>query len=495
MTSKTKYILIVILAMIFVSGSAQNSQVLYFMNLPQNHLMNPALRPSNSLYIGLPGVSGINIGINNNLINFSDVFMKGQSSDSVYSILRKGYNIDKFLDKIKDKNSIEAETSVQLFGLGFSAGKDLYIFFDINDRFDGNFVIPGDFFRLGLKGNESFVGKTIDFSALSADMKYYREYGLGFSKNFTSKLRIGVKGKILSGIAAASIDNRSLGINVNSDYSHTINANLDINMSDPLDVYYDTNNNIDSIVFDEKRFKTTKGITDFILGKTNTGLAFDIGATYTITNKITVSAAITDLGFIRWKKDLSNLSTKNSFTFNGLDMLGVVNGTKTIDEVGKEMLDSLKNSFVFTNSRKPFTTYLPFGVTLGGSYNLTKNVSVGVLSYTRFIGKQVRESLTLSGNLNLGNSFSTSISYTAANRQYDNIGFGLAFRPGIFQFYILTDRIPVTWNKLIINDKGGNILLPANWNTFNLRLGMNLAFGNRIKKKNDKPMIEESQNF
>jgi hypothetical protein len=110
------------------------------------------------------------------------------------------------------------------------------------------------------------------------------------------------------------------------------------------------------------------------------------------------------------------------------------------------------------------------------------------LSYSRFIGKQIRESLTLSANVNLGNSLSTSFSYSIANHQYDNLGAGLALRIGIFQFYMLADKIPVTWNNIKV-DSNSTILLPTSWNTFNLRLGMNLAFGNRNKKKEDKPML------
>jgi len=34
-----------------------------------------------------------------------------------------------------------------------------------------------------------------------------------------------------------------------------------------------------------------------------------------------------------------------------------------------------------------------------------------------------------------------------------------------------------------------NVPIPAKWNSFNLRLGMNLVFGNRQKEKNDKPML------
>src|SRR5664280_1709118 len=501
MIGKVKYIMILTLAVIVADASAQNSQVMYFMNIPQNHLLNPALRPSNSLYIGLPVVSGINLNINNNFVNFSDVFIKGQPKDSIISFLHPGYNVDKFLAKIKDKNSMEPEVAIQLLGVGFSVGKDGYVFLDINDRIDGNIVLPGDLFKLALKGNEGFVGNKIDLSSLRGDIKYYREIGVGFSKNFTDKLRIGIKGKLLFGIADASIDNKALGIGVNSDYSHTFDANLAVNISGPVNVYMDSKHNIDSVVFDNNRFKTSSGITDFLSGKKNMGLGMDIGATYDLTDRIVLSASLTDLGFIRWNKDVTNLKANNHFEFSGLNMVDYFNGTKTLDEIGNNMLDSLKNAFVVSRTKTSFTTYLPFGISLGGSYNITKQISVGLLSYSRVIEKQFREALTLSANINLGNALSTSLSYTAENYQYDNLGAGLAFRAGIAQFYILTDRIPVMWN-IIKGEKTTHDLIgsgthtstysvpvPAKWNSFNLRLGMNLVFGNRLKEKNDKPML------
>jgi len=487
MIAKTRYILILMLTFLTVGAAAQNSQVMYYMNLPQNHLLNPALRPSNTVSIGLPALSGINMNINNNFVNFSDVFQNSTTSDSVYTFLHPKYDVETFLDKIKDKNFLEPEVSVQLFSLGFSAGKDLYIFMDINDRVAGNAVIPGDVFRLALLGNENFVGKSIDLSAFRSDMKYFREFGFGFSKNFTNKLRIGVKGKMLYGIATAAVDNNAFDITVNSDYTHTLNADLAVNFSAPLIITKNTSGDIEGIEFDDTRFDTNKGIMDFALGKKNTGFGIDIGATYDITDRLSVSAAVTDLGYIKWKKDLVNLQAKSSFEFSGLNMVDVVNGTKTIDELGQEMLDSLKNSFDISDTKNPFTTYLPCGVTVGGSYKVTKNFSLGILSYSRFIGKQIRESLSLSANVNIKNTFSTSFSYTMANNRYDNLGFGIAFKPGIFQFYMMSDRIPVTWNKAIIDGK--SIPFPASWNTINLRLGMNLVFGNKVKKKDDKPMV------
>src|SRR5664280_3600989 len=213
-------------------------------------MLNPALRPSNSVYIGLPVVSGLNFNINNNYVNFSDVFIRDRPKDSIISFLHPSYNVDKFLAKIKDRNFFAPESMIQLLGIGFSAGKDTYIFLDINDRIEGNFVLPGDLFRLALKGNEGFVGSKIDLSSLRGDIKYYREVGIGFSKNFTEKLRIGIKGKLLFGIADASIDNKALGITVNSDYSHTLDANMTVNMSGPVTVNMDSKHNISSVVFD-----------------------------------------------------------------------------------------------------------------------------------------------------------------------------------------------------------------------------------------------------
>lgn len=481
-----KSMLIMIFTLVVSGLHAQNSQVSYFMNIPQNHLLNPAFRPSNKVYINLPGLSGFNVNMNNNFINFSDVFIESRESDSLITFLHPENNIDDFLSKIKNKNFIEPEFMMPLLGFGFTAGKN-YIFFDINARSQANFVIPGDLFRLAFKGNQEFAGESIDFSALRGDVKLYREVGLGFSRNITERLRIGVKAKLLSGIAAASIDNRSLELKVGNDYTHTVDADVNVNFSAPVEVKVNSDNTIDSIWFDDDRYDDN--VLDFIMGKKNSGFGIDLGASYQLTDQINVSAAITDLGYIKWRKDLTNLKLRSNFVFSGLDMTDVLSGDQTIEEAGDEMVDSLKNSFKVTSSSDPFTTFLPFGISLGGSYNVSRSFSVGILSYSRFIGKQMRESLTLSANLNLGSHLSTSVSYTATNHRYDNIGAGLAFRAGIFQFYMLSDRIPVTWNR-IYTDGGSSIVLPASWNNFNLRLGMNLVFGNRIKKKNDKPMID-----
>ena len=487
MIRQTRFILILLLAASSIGASAQSRQVSYFMNIPQNHLANPAFKPSNSVYIGLPGMSGMSFSINNNFLKFSNIFMKGKTNDSVLTFLHPDFNVDDFLSTTKDKNSIEPQLSVPVLSVGFAAGKDGYFSLDIIDRVDGNIVLPGDLFELALKGNEGFAGSKIDLSSLRGDMKYYREAGFGYSRKITSRLRMGIKGKVLFGVAAATIKNNALAITVNDDYSHVINADLRVNLAAPLKVTKEANGDIKSIEFDDSVTDSPGKAIKYALGTENLGLGIDIGATYDVSDRFKVSAALTDVGFIKWKRDVNNLVASNQFAFSGIDLSKVIDGTKTFDEAGNEMLDSLKNAFKVTDTNEPFTTGLPFGLTVGGSYNFTPSLSVGMLSYTRFIGKQVKEALTLSANANIGTSFSASLSYTAVNSSYDNIGAGLAVRTGFFQFFILTDMIPFSWNKIVVDN--GSIPLPVSFNTINLRIGMNLVFGNRVNEEHDKPIV------
>ena len=483
----TKYALISLTVIITVNVSAQNNQVLHFMNLPQNHLINPALKPSNTLFIGLPLISGVKLNIDNNFVNFSDVFMKGPAGDSVISILNHNYNPDKFLAKIKDKNTLEAQAAVQLFGLGFSFGKNSYVFLDINERLEGNINLPKDLFTLFLKGNKQFLGGKIDLSSLGGDLKYYREVGLGFSTNLSSNFRIGIKGKLLFGIAGLSIDNRSFGLSAPNNYLNTLSADLTLNMSGPVEFKINSDHTIRKVVFDKNRFKTSGGIFDFLSGKQNTGLGLDFGATYDISDRLMISAAVTDIGFIKWKKDVTNLLVKSRFEFGGLNIVDVINGTMTFEDLGNELVDTLNKAFSFTGSHVWYKEKLQYCVTLGGSYNITENISLGLLSLRRIVNDQVNKSLMFSGNINLSNKFSSGLSYTISNHQYANFGAGMSFRSGIFQFYILSDRIPLMWNKIKI-DRNTTIRIPSRWNTVNFRLGINLVFGNR-NRKTDKPML------
>jgi len=488
MRLKTAYFLILFLALVGES-KAQHNQVMYYMNLPQNHFLNPARRPTNAVYVGLPVLSGVKVNTGNNFFDLSDIILNDPLSDSLITILHPDYDIDEFLSTLSEQNYIEATAAVQLLGVGFNIGKDAYMFLDINERAEGNLTIPGDLFTLALKGNESFAGSTIDLSSLGGRMQYFREAGIGFSTPVSNKLRLGFKGKVLFGVGSVSLDNNALAINVGEDYAHSFEADVSLNLSMPLTITEDAEDNIEGIEFDDTQLQTTSQKIGYFTGLKNLGFGLDIGAVYDITDRISLSASVIDLGYIKWKDYVNNINVKGEFSFEGLDMTELVNGDKTLDELGQEMLDSLENSIDITHTTDPFTTWLSPGLTFGANYRLNRTFSLGLLSYTKFVNSNVSEALTFSGNMNLGTAITAGISYTISSGRYDNLGIGLAARAGIFQLYMMADRIPLAIDN--IETGGTSIPMPPKLNIINFRVGFNLLFGNKIRQREDKPMLED----
>ncbi|MBG0858714.1 MAG: hypothetical protein IQL11_04365 [Bacteroidales bacterium] len=485
----------ILLFMVMLSDAAsQNSQIMYYMNLPQNHLLNPALPQSNSFYLGLPGLTGINVNVNNNFLNFSDVFINRQSGDSVISFLRSDFDIDDFLKNIRELNYLDPDAQVQLFGLGFSAGENLYFFVDYNLRTDNNFTLPGDLFDIAFTEPVQLVGQQFDLSALKADVTGYQEFGFGVSRRFFNKLSVGVKGKLLMGVASASLNTKNLLWSVNSDYTSSLDADLMLNISGPVTIPIDVEHHPEDIIFDSTRFDNFRGTTRYLYGRSNIGAGIDLGVAYNVTRNLMISAAVTDLGYIKWKSDISTLEAESQFTYSGMNLLDVHDGTMTFDSLAKEFADSLMNSIIVNDTKIPFTTRLPWGFSFGASYNLTNFLSVGVLSYTRVVDSKLREALTLSANINLGNVLSFSAAYNTSNHSYNNFGAGFSVRAGVFQLYAIVDKIPVTWEKLTIKEGDDpppyrTLSLPSNWNTIHASFGINLVFGKTSRKGMDKPMI------
>jgi hypothetical protein len=253
------------------------------------------------------------------------------------------------------------------------------------------------------------------------------------------------------------------------------------NMSGPFSAVMNPDGTLDNVSIDDSRFETTKAALSLLTNTGNPGFGLDLGMEYRITDRLSVSGAVTDLGFIRWRTDRATLFTKTQFEFNGLTMQDVYDESVDFNDLINWTLDSLQNTFYQKAGSEPFGTCLSPGVTAAASYSPVKAFTFGVLSHTRFIGRQVRESMTLSANMNLWNALSATCSYTAVNHRYDNLGAGISIRGGWMQLYALVDNIPVRWTKVSIGDD--SFPVPEDWNTMHARVGMNIMFGNKAKNK------------
>jgi hypothetical protein len=466
-----------LLLFLFCRASGQNSRVMYFMDLPQARFHNPAFRPSDSMYIGIPVLTGVGLSINNNFLGFSDIIMKGRT-DSLITFLHPDYDKELFLSKLRKHNSVDADMIVQILGFGIVLGRG-YLSIDINERLGMTSSFPREFLLLAIRGNAEFAGKYTDFSSLDGGLNYYREAGIGYSREILPGFRGGFRAKFLFGIATSSLDNRNLGITIFPDFSHEIVSDIVLNSHGPLAIERDGGN------IDNFEFSSDELLQSIMMRNINPGAGLDLGFTYDISQEIQVSAALTDIGFIRWRNRVSNVGINQSFQITGVNVSDVLSGNQSFSEALGQVLDTLQNSVSLSTNTDPFNTFLPMRLNLGGSYRIRPDLSIGLLSHSRFTGGRIRQSVTLSANYYLQNKLSASLGYTIANNRYDNIGAGLAYRVGIFQFYAASDRIPVIWNRITANDGDTSFLIPHNWNTIDLRIGMNLVFGKERNSKTD----------
>lgn len=461
---------------------SQENQTLYFMRLPQSSMMNPALVPDCRVYLDFPVIGSTGLTVQNNSLEFQDIIFPGTgpTADSLITFLHPDYNIDEFLAKLNDKNLFKIDFHTNLFSLGFRAGKSM-IHFSIVEKVEGSIGIPGDIGTLLFKGNDAFIGDQIDLSPLTFGLSWYRSYGLGFSQDLFPGFRLGLKGNILTGIANVSLENSDLSITIDpNDFSHLLNADLALNISGPVTFTKDSAGGIQDIQPDSTLFDNfDPGVAiPYFLSFRNPGFSADFGVEYNYFDKLRVSASIKDLGFIYWQRDVSNLVSKGSYNFRGIDVSPEfnVNDTNTLEDVANALVDSLVDIFTPVDESAAYFTTLNPKIYVGGSYSFAENFSLGLLSRTELTGTKVIQSFTFSANAGLGRFLKTSLSYTLANNSYRNIGAGFSLRGGPFQLYILTDY-------------GLGALYPDQTRALNVWFGMNFTFGCRKQVMKDPPLI------
>ena len=496
--SRSVFLSFILLGMLIIPFSlkAQENQTLYYMGLPQSRLMNPAMQSSCGFYLGLPGLSSVYFNYSNNSFSPDDFVFKGSGeyADSLITILHPSYDIDDFLNKLPERMYFSPETHVQLFSFGFRSG-DTYFTFDITEKANLFLSLPKDFMTLAFHGNSAFVGGTADFSDLTFDMTEYRQYGVSLSKKINKNLTFGAKGKLLFGKANLSLKNADLGITIDEGtaLTHTLHSDISLNVSAPITVTTDSEGFIEDLDISED-MDADNGIIDFVLNTGNVGVAVDFGAVYNIGDYFTLSASVVDLGYINWKQDVYNFVSKGTYDFEGIDLSSEfdVNDDRDLEDVAEAMLDSIADIFKPLSQEESYINMLPTKIYLGGTFNVSEKLNLGFLSRSQIYKGKIQQAFTISANTNLGNALMTSVSYTMSNNSYNNLGAGLSFRGGPFQFYLVSDHIPVTFNKLQFEDNGDvtSFPFPTDLKRINIRVGLNFVFGCNSKRFKDKPLLQ-----
>ena len=175
------------------------------------------------------------------------------------------------------------------------------------------------------------------------------------------------------------------------------------------------------------------------------GLAFDLGGVYKINNDFTVSAALLDLGFIKWSNNMVAVNGGEEFVFNGFHDVAVNEdrGGSTLSMQGDKYADQLAD---FANLQDKGdeggrTTGIGATLNLGCEYTLPvyRKITFGVLSSTRFRGDYSWTEARVSANWTPLKWIDGGVNMAFGSYR-NSFGWVLNFHPKGYNFYVGMDH-------------------------------------------------------
>jgi len=457
-----KAVLIIVL-LVSISCFSQNKQILYnFTSVPQSLLTNPGSDVKYQWYFGVPLLSGISANVGSSGFSAYDLF-----ADNGVDFNTKLRNVV-FSTSRKDKLAINEQ--IEFFNGGFKIGdwqSNAYISFGMYQEMDFLAYMPKDIAIFALDGNRDYLGKVFDLGDLNAKGELLSVFHVGYHKNISDKLIVGVRGKIYSSIFnISSTQNSGYFYTIqgaNSIYDQIISSNITVNTSGFLNY---TNNYSGNAKSD---------ITKKMLLGGNLGLGFDVGLTYYPKKNVQFTASITDIGFIKHSKEVESYSYKGYYKYVGLtpDFIG--------GNSNNNLLQDFQDAIPLDTLHTKYTTWRPvklnssiqysFGDGRGSTCNCTGNE----MKYTNSVGAQLFAmstprmpfmALTAYYRRQIFDSLEMKATYTLDSFSAKNIGLGLSTTVGKVNFYILAD------NLLEYQDV-------SKANSLSFQLGLNIIFPNK----------------
>jgi len=448
--------------------------------VPQSSQLNPAFQPKCDFYLGLPNIQ-YNL---RNTFSINDLLPYDSKLDSLLTPLSPRTNVEQYLSKLTNKNSLYNSFQVEGFSLGFRI-KDLYFTLGLSAKMDVNMKYPTDLVRLALTAQFDSTS-TYDFRNLGIDATAYGEIALGVSKNYNDEFTLGVRAKLLSGLMNMTTDNKKFNVFSTMDnHFPKVNVNSDLSILASTAYFLIDTNASGQITNIEMR----KNANNYYKPFQSPGIGLDLGMSYTGIDQFILSASLLDLGFIKWKNDEYRFKMNGDTSFQGLQHINIFSKDTAVLQ---KFVDSLVNVFKFGQYSTSYTTWLPAKLYLGAEYMPAPFFSLGFLSMSQYYRQQFYQQFMLSANLRLFRMFMLSTSYSIIDNGFTSLGVGLSFRlsPPLLYFiplniYIISDNIPLNWSSK-------NLPVPYKINSFNFRFGMNIVFGCSQKRKmRDKPLIVE----
>lgn len=472
LTSSVKLIGVFFLMMLCtLSANAQFLRTSYFMEgTHYRQQLNPALTPTRG-YINLPVIGAFNVAANSNSLGTQDIIDIIDNGDGFY-------NNQDFINRLSNENRINVNLNTDIISFGWYKGKNFWSF-NVGARVDLGAQIPKSMFdflhdidKEGFNWNDS----KFDIGKEELNINAYTEVGIGFARAINERLTVGGKVKVLLGMGNLNlkVNNISVDANLPEDISNitSVNQIRDYHAKMIVDAKLESSfKGMDLVENTNDPDPRNHYIDDFDFngfGIAGYGGAIDLGASYKILDNLTVSAAVLDLGLIKWSKGSTNIATANgNVDYNGNDYALTPDGLQQFKSDAESFLNRVESGDVLNyemlqlqkeDISKSRTTSLHSTMVFGAEYSLLNNwLSIGALSTTRFTKPKTQTELTLSANIRPKSWFNAAVSYSMI--QSAGKSFGLALKLG--PLFVGTDYMFFGNNTKTVNGFLG-ISIPLN---------------------------------
>ncbi len=406
-------------------------------------------------------------------------------------------NINNIIDNLSTDNPFHMGFDMNLVGFGLKVG-NLFVDFNTQLRTTMTVGVAGGIINTVLGGNMDENGNVISPVTMVGgnlfNTQAYLESSLGAGYRIEPiNLTVGVHAKLLSGIWNIHTDNTSVTIETDEDFDK-VTARIYYEAVGSSSLPIDTTGGYSNIINN-----MTKNLDQVITNMTNpstgnTGVAFDIGAKYTL-GPLAISASINDLtAGIHWQNNVMSIVPEKEgvIEFSGVDIDNILNGGQMSFDTLSYILDELKSlKPKFDMKAKDYWYTIPTKVNVAASFDLLTFARIGLLLHGQFdrgllsrnsdlqldLGNEVQNTFRFNTTATVGvNVFNwieliagTSLVFDGNKADFFNPGGGFIFSLGTaLQTYIMLDYMSSFY---LVDSKD-----------FNLKFGMNLIIGKGGKK-------------
>lgn len=402
-----------VLFTVHCAGYAQFLRTSYFMEgTHYRQQLNPALAPGRG-YLNLPVIGTFNASVNSSTLGYQDVMDIIDNSEG-----GDFFKSDAFINKLDNLNNLNVNLSTDILSAGWYKGKNFWSF-NIGLRNDIGASIPKGMFEFlremdGLSAYDNLerlsnINQKVGHQSL--EINSYAEVGVGLARNITERLTVGARVKALLGVGNLKLDINNIAVNSNLSGYNTGDLN-DLNGRAEIRVDATLENSSklielseDDGVIDEIEFGT--------FGLAGYGLGIDLGASYKLMDKLTLSASLLDLGFMKWSKN--NTSVAKATANQSYDLTNSSDRYEFVDKVasGEVLNFDMLNMTLDKSAQKDRSTSLTSTLVLGAEYELLGDLlAVGALYTGRFAKPETLNELTLSANIRPKNNLNLALSYS-----------------------------------------------------------------------------------